>query len=76
MRAELHGGPCDGEVDDNLAEPAPGIYACAKPEEGWLPPPGPVPDNRPAPTVPLVDHRYTLARVDGDTAHYEHMPGS
>jgi hypothetical protein len=37
---------------------------------------GPVPDTRPAPTVPLVDYRYRLVRVDADTADYEHMPDS
>jgi hypothetical protein len=74
MNAQLHGGPCDGEGDDNLAVPAPEIYVCVKPEEGWSPPPGPVPPNRETPRIPLVEHRYRLVRTDGDTAHYEHLP--
>lgn len=75
LKAQLHGGPCDAKVED-LAEPAPDIDVCAKPEEGWSPPPGPVPPNRETPRVPLVEHGYRLVRTDDGTAHYyEHVAG-
>lgn len=71
MKAALHGGPCDAKVDDNLRDPPPEVYTCG---EEIVPPDAgePIKPGQPTPEITYRDHRYSLARVEGDTAHYEH----
>jgi hypothetical protein len=72
MKAALHGGPCDGRVDNNLREP-PQLYTCRK---EVMPPDWerPVPPNKPTPEVTYEEHQYRCVRVEGDVAHYQHAP--
>jgi hypothetical protein len=74
MRAILHGGPCDGRVDENLrGPPPPPVYTCHEERElppGWEE----ASDRREAPEVTYDQHRYRLVRTEGDDAHYEHAP--
>jgi hypothetical protein len=72
MKAALHGGPCDGRVDNNLGEP-PQVYTCRK---EVMPPDWerPVPPNKPTPEITYEEHQYRLVLVESDAAHYQHAP--
>jgi hypothetical protein len=76
MRAVLHGGPCDGNVDTSLLDPSPNAWPALE-----IVPPYPDLDRplRPrdgTPELHTKTHWYELDRVEGDTAHYTHRQSS
>jgi hypothetical protein len=72
VKAVLHGGPCDGRVDENLREPAPAVYVCHKEvmPEGWET----AGERDPTPEVGYEQYHYQLVRTQDDVAEYEHAP--
>jgi hypothetical protein len=74
VKAALHGGPGDGVVDDNWADPPDGLYTYEEPVPMRDEDLGPINPGEPTPELKFTAYRYVYDRIEGETAHYSFAP--
>lgn len=73
MKAVLHGGPGEGSIDENVADPPPKTYRFADPLPLVKEQLEPARANQPTPELRFAMYSYRLERVEDDAAHYDYL---